>query len=315
MIFRYRSSQTFCLSSGLSQKARQEQSPEHGGEILRRAPAHHDARILPVPERMRLVDVFVREVDAARKGGHAVDEGDLSVRAVVLRQVEHGAEGVETHTFHALFFQLGGVVVRHFQHGADVVVDDAHVHAFARLSFQDVEDGIPEFSGAEDKIFEEDIFLRLFQLFEQAFAVALSRREILKFIAVRGRQPRCLRDVFRAARGKTVAGILRADVPVLLYIETFHARKFFRQLFEAAPRTRTPAQVQVEQRADGREEEHGHQPRDLVLGVHVRIDDPQRDREVEYDHRRAQHGEDPGRVHAEEKPVEHGGDDGDLYQE
>ena len=133
-------------------------------------------------EGVRLVDILVGEVDAARKGDLSVDDGDLSVRAVVLRQVEHGAEGVETHTFHALFFQLGGVVVRHFEHGADVVVDDAHVYALFALFQQYLQHGAPKVPLADDKVFEEDVLFRLFQLFDQALCVFFADVEVFRSV-------------------------------------------------------------------------------------------------------------------------------------
>ncbi len=121
------------------------QSPKlqkHGGEILNDAAFDEDAGIFPVAERMGFVDILVGDVDAARESAFAVDDGDFAVRAVILGDVEHGAEGVEAHTFDAAFFKVFGVAGGHFEHRTDVVVDESDVHAAGGFVLEDFEDGI-----------------------------------------------------------------------------------------------------------------------------------------------------------------------------
>ena len=59
----------------------------HGKEHLRervgRPPAYLYAAVEPVPEPLALVDILVRQVNAAGEGGHAVHDADLAVVPVV----------------------------------------------------------------------------------------------------------------------------------------------------------------------------------------------------------------------------------------
>ena len=259
------------------------QRPElekHGGKVLHHSAAHEDARIFPRPEGMRLVDVFVREVHAAREGDLAVDDGNFSVRAVVLRDVEDGSEGVETHTFDPFLFHLLGKVSGDFQHGADVVVDQTHVHARVCFFNKNVRDRIKKFARLNDKVFQKNIFFRFFQLVKQRFAVILPHREVFKVRAVGKGHPRKGGDVFRATVGKAVRLREGNGLFSRFCVQAFGAAEGVRQHPAPAPRHLVPAQQQVQHRPRGRNGKHGHQPGDLVFGVHVRVDDIDRDDDV-----------------------------------
>ena len=234
---------------------------------------------------VRLVDVFVGEVDPARECRHAVDDGDLAVRTVVLRHVQYGAKAVEALAADAAFFQLRRVICRQFEHGTDVVVDDAHVHARGGAFFQHGKDRAPQFARRDDEVFEEDEFLRFFQFFDQPRAVFFAGGEVYRLAAIGGGQMPVRIDGARALSCQFAVLVKTAQNRLVLPVkEVLHAVEAVADAVAHAARHLAAAQGQVQESAHGRDEQDGDQPGDLVFGVDLGVDDVQDKKEVEHHH-------------------------------
>ena len=129
-------------------------------------------------EALDLVDVFIREVHAAREAHLAVDEHELAVVAVIEPAGKDRDERVKDVRLNAHLAQLLAVAHRKARDAAEVIVQNAHVHALHRLAVQNLQNGIPHLAVIDDKKFEENIVLGLFELFEHPRVAALAAREI-----------------------------------------------------------------------------------------------------------------------------------------
>ena len=285
---------------------------EHGGKVLHRPPANHDAGILPMPVGVCNVDVFVREVDAAREGGQPVDDHDFAVGAVVLRHVEHGAEAVEAQAFDAQLFHLLIVVGGYFEHGADVVVGEAHVHPFGDLLFQNFEYVSPKFALGDDKVFEKDKLFRLFQLLQKPLRVRFAAGEILRLVAVGGGEQALAAHVFGALGGEVALFAVLLHHGDALRIQAVDAVQIVHQFFQLAARRLPAAQGKVQDAPDERQKQDGHDPRDFVLRIDVRIDDVQHEHDVDNGEH---HGQNRRQVEQIRRADDERGDERNLQQQ
>ena len=117
-------------------------------------------------EALDFVDVFIREVHAARKSHLSVDEHELAVVAVIEPAGKDGDERVKDVRLNAHLAQLPAVAHRKARDAAEIVVQNANVHALHRLAVQDFQNGIPHLSVVDDEKFEKNIVFGLFELFE-----------------------------------------------------------------------------------------------------------------------------------------------------
>ena len=129
-------------------------------------------------EALDLVDVFIREVHAARKSHFAVDEHELAVVAVIEPAGEDGDERVKDVRLDPHLAQLLAVAHRKARDAAEIVVQNANVHALHRLAVQDFQNGIPHLAVVDDEKFEKNIVFGLFELLEHPRVAALAAREI-----------------------------------------------------------------------------------------------------------------------------------------
>ena len=232
------------------------QLQEQGREVLNDAAAHENARILPMAEGVRDVDVFVREVDAARERSLAVDDGDFAVGAVVLGDVDDGTEGVKAHAFDSALFENFGVVSGHFEHGADIVVDEAHVDAVCGFFFQDFQHAVEKLAWFDDEILQKDIFFRFLQFFQQLSGVRFAVGEIAVVGAIGEGHARMDGDIFGALNGERVVADEFA-VRAFLFgvrVEASGAAETCGEDESSAAGQFMSAQQKIKQDSDGRQE-------------------------------------------------------------
>ena len=242
---------------------------------MHNASAHQDSGIFPVTERVGFVDIFVREVDSARKRGFAVDDCDFAVGAVILSDVQNGSEGIETHTLDAALFEDIRVISGHFQHGTDIVVDEADIDAVFCFIFQDLEHAVEKFSWFDDEIFQEDVFFGLFKLCQQLGGICLSGGEVLIIRAVGKRHAGMNGDIFGALCGKVVVSDA-FTVRIVLFgicVKAFGAAETGGKDQSSAAGEFMPPQHDIEQDPDGGQKQDGEDPGDLIFCVHVEVDD------------------------------------------
>ena len=137
-------------------------------------------------ESSAAVDVLVGKIDPARVPDFSVDHGNLSVIAVVVKIADNGDKGQKFFSVDPRLFQRLVIAHVHTAHAADVVVHDLDFHALFHLPLQHVEHRVPKPALGDDEVFEEDIFLCVFEVAQKAVGKAFSRGEIFRFrIAVR----------------------------------------------------------------------------------------------------------------------------------
>ena len=248
---------------------------KHGAEILYNASAYHDAGIFPMSERMCFVDIFVSEVDTAGKSGFAVDDCNFAVGAVILCDIQNGAEGIETHTFDAAFFKSFRVISGYFEHGADVVVNEADIDAVFRFIFQDLENAVEKFPRLYNEIFQENIFFGFFKFSQQLRCVSFSGGEVLKIRAVGKRHAGMNGNIFGALSGKVV--VLNEPIVRIVFfcvcIEAFCTTETGGQDQPSPTRELMPPQHDIEQNSDRGQKQNREDPCDFILCVHIEIDD------------------------------------------
>ena len=139
---------------------------------------YQNAAVLPVAEALDLVDVFIREVHAARKSHLSVDEHELAVVAVIEPAGEDRDERVKDVRLNAHLAELPAVAHRKARDAAEVIVQNANVYTLHRLAVQNVQNGVPHLAVVDDEKFEKNIVFGLFELFEHPRVAALAAREI-----------------------------------------------------------------------------------------------------------------------------------------
>ena len=239
---------------------------------------HLDARpleaeriVLPIAERVRFVDVFIRDIEPARIGDPPVDDDDLSVVAVVMDSCHHRHKGVEFDAVDPLLAQFFIVPGAHFSHGADVVVHDAHLDPFLHLLFEDFENGIPEFSALDDEILDENELFGASEIFEKSGQKGFPRRKIVRFRpAVKHR--RGLRRSERFTHRRPVPHLFRplflADAPKF---DTVDLLPDFPITFPLPAARIMGREEDVEKDAEHIQYGDAEDPRDLGLGHHVAV--------------------------------------------
>ena len=177
---------------------------------------YQNAAVLPVAEALDLVDVFIREVHAARKSHLSVDEHELAVVAVIEPAGKDRDERVKDVRLNAHLAELPAVAHRKARDAAEVIVQNAHVHALHRLAVQNLQNGIPHLAVIDDKKFEENIVLRFFELFEHPRVAALAAREIDGRRVIIDRVARARKKVARVVPRRNVLPLERLHDAFLL---------------------------------------------------------------------------------------------------
>ena len=177
---------------------------------------YQNAAVLPVAEALDLVDVFIREVHAARKSHLSVDEHELAVVAVIEPAGEDRDERVKDVRLNAHLAQLLAVAHRKARDAAEVIVQNANVYTLHRLAVQNLQNGIPHLAVIDDKKFEENIVLRFFELFEHPRVAALAAREIDGRRVIIDRVARARKKVARVVPRRNVLPLERLHDAFLL---------------------------------------------------------------------------------------------------
>ena len=141
---------------------------EHQREAARRLAADHESRILPVAVFRELVDVLVRQIDAAGEGHLTVNDSDLAVVAVVVVGGNHGRRRRKDAALDAQLVQAFGVVAGQGGELAGAVVHETDLHALAGLFREDLQHLAPHTSLVHDEIFQKNEAFGLLQLLFQS---------------------------------------------------------------------------------------------------------------------------------------------------
>ena len=112
----------------------------------------HNGGVLPVAVLYFFIDIFIGQIDAARKRDPAVDHHDLAVVAVIVMRGNKGHDGGKHLALNAQLAQLFGVDARQRAEFTGAVIHQAHFHPFACLTGQNFQDLAPHMSFFYDKI-------------------------------------------------------------------------------------------------------------------------------------------------------------------
>ena len=136
---------------------------KHAGQTPDRLALDAHAGVLPVAEPSYLIDIFICQIDSARKTDRAVHHKNLPVIPVVHDYREQRPERIKCSALDALFLKL--LIIPRWQcaDAADIVVDQAHLHALLYLSLQNILDLVEHMSLLDDKIFQKNKVFRTLQ--------------------------------------------------------------------------------------------------------------------------------------------------------
>ena len=232
-----------------------------------RLAADQNAAVLPMPEALDFVDVFVREIDPSRKADLSVDDHELAVVAVVESAGEHGDKGIEHVRLNAHLAQLFAVAHRKAGDAAEIVVHHAHVDALHRLAAQHVQDRVPHLAVIDDEKFEKNIVLRLFQLLKHARKAALAARKIDRLRVIINRVTRAGKQVARMVPRRNICFFQRLHhalvLPQMLGNHNLDARHA--AVFPVG--NAVAAEEQIDRNARNREGENQNDPRHLIRRI------------------------------------------------
>ena len=248
---------------------------EHDGHAPHRLPLEENGRVFPVAIPQLLVDILVGQVDAAGKGGVAVDDTELPVVPVVHADGNHRLEAVEAAAGDAGFrLKFSGVVHRQGVQGAHIVVDHPHIHPGGMLLLQNLHHRIPEYAGANNEVFQEDILFRLPQLLQHGGKHIIPQGKIVGIGVGIDRAAGVVLQVAGLVHrvGPKGPQLLRLVVPLQLLqhgaVHTLH-------LPALAGGELVAAAEQIHQPSKGREQQNGDDPGNFIPRVGLAADDNQ----------------------------------------
>ena len=137
---------------------------------------------------MRLIDVLIREVDAAAERHSTVHDHDLAVIPVIQRAAQHDHR-IELLAFYPLFQERCPVARRKSPDTADVIIQNADVDALRHLLLHDVHHRLPHDTLLDDEILYEHIPFCRFQGGEHLLEQELSDRIVLRRVISENRKP------------------------------------------------------------------------------------------------------------------------------
>ena len=213
-----------------------------------------------------LVDILVGQIDASGKAHLTVNDHQLAVVSVVEPQGHHGDKAVKDPALDTPGGHLLVVVPGQGEHAAHVVVDEAHLHPLGRLFLQNVQNAVPEFSGLNNKVLQEDIVLGLFQLLQHPGKGQIAQGEILGLCVGVGGAAGVVFQVAGLAGG--VLSQREQVVGLKVGLQVF--RRLLGDALHApgdAFGDVSAAHQQIEDAAEHREGEHQQQPGDLISWV------------------------------------------------
>ena len=127
-----------------------------------------------------LINVFICQINTAGKSCFAINDTDFTVIPVVLHNIQKRTERIKDLTLNAFFAKILIIFVWQCCNTAKAIIDQAYIHAFRSLLFQNIQDGVPHDTIVDDKIFNINIVLSTFQLFYQY------RKHIIPYLKILG---------------------------------------------------------------------------------------------------------------------------------
>ena len=224
----------------------------------------HNRSIFPVAVDFLDVDIFVGKVDPAGEAGMTVDHADFPVVAVIHPEIDDRDEGIKYAGTDAVGLQSPIVTVGKLEDASEIVVDDPDVYPLGCLTFQDFKDRIPHPSSFNDKVFKEDIVMRLFQFLQHPFPADLAELMVFAGGMVIDRTERSLFDVPGLKGCNRI--FLRefiADSPVGCG-ETAGVAADLRHLFPGVAGELVEAEKQIKRPAENRKRHNQDDPRDFI---------------------------------------------------
>jgi phosphatidylserine/phosphatidylglycerophosphate/cardiolipin synthase-like enzyme len=116
-----------------------------------------------VGENIYLIDIFICQIDPARKTDRAVHHKNLPVIPVVHDYREQRPERIKGSALDALFLKLLIIPRRQCADAADIIVDQAYLHALFDLFLQDILDLVEHMSLLDDEILQKNKVFRALQ--------------------------------------------------------------------------------------------------------------------------------------------------------
>ena len=136
---------------------------KHAGQTPDRLALDAHAGVLPVAEPFYLIDIFICQIDPARKTDRAVHHKNLPVIPVVHDYREQRPERIKGSALDALFLKLLIIPRRQCADAADIIVDQAYLHALFDLFLQDILDLVEHMSLLDDEILQKNKVFRALQ--------------------------------------------------------------------------------------------------------------------------------------------------------
>ena len=129
------------------------------GKAPRRGALQPHAGIAPIAKALFLVNVLIRQVKTAGKGGFSIHHHNLAVVAAVHHQVQQRHKRVKRHCLDPFHLQGLPVLGGQASGTAHIVINHPHIHALSRFTTQHIMYGIPHFALGDNKELQKDRFL------------------------------------------------------------------------------------------------------------------------------------------------------------
>ena len=231
----------------------------------------------------KCVDIFICQVHTAVVGYFSVDDKDLPVITVIVDGGKERGHGREHAALDPEFLHSLRVVVRQRRQFTGAVIHDADFYALCGFLRKNFEHLPPHFSFIDDKILEKDKFLGFLKIIQESLPFVFSELIVFDLRPGKDRVIAGLADVFAES----------CDIRSLPF-EFVKDRRIFGQIFpvvfparsEYFPQNNAAGVdlcINVEQRADDRNQRNHEQPCDFGRRAHLIIDQLKDDTEMKKD--------------------------------
>ena len=138
---------------------------ESDRKALHRVTFKLQARVLPEPERLRPVKIFISQVISTRKTDNSVNDRDLAVVAVVEEQIQPRNKGVKDTALDPQRLRPGDKIRINETKAPHIIVEDADLNTGLHPVHKDVPKLMPALGILNGVILHENKLLRLRELF------------------------------------------------------------------------------------------------------------------------------------------------------
>ena len=142
------------------------------------ASADQHRGVFPVAEADDPVDVFIRQVKPAGKGGFSVNDNDFAVISVIISGRDKGIDRRKSLRLDAVLFQQPVIILRQREKLAEAVVQHAHVYSGLCFLNQYFQHFAPHISLFDQEEFQKDIMFRFSQFLQQCQKGIFPLREV-----------------------------------------------------------------------------------------------------------------------------------------